>query len=259
MGGILVGQDLIKAAETRAQIAQIEKYNAAVNTFRGKFNALPGDMPVATANQFGFDTTNCDGTTGRRDGNGLIDGWAITQELAQAQGETGMFWQDLSSRAAGNLIEGSFPNSGATSNVCATNLASDLTTTPGGTYIGDFMPVGKIGHGTFAYVYDSSGYNWYGLSAVTIVYSGGNAGRMDSTPSIPVAQAYNIDKKVDDGLPTTGSVQAKYLTVWAVTPATNAAADSTTTCYNTTRNAYSIGSVANYGAGGNCALSFRLQ
>ena len=49
VGGVLVGQDLIRAAETRAQITQFEKYQSAVNTFRGKFNAIPGDMNVATA------------------------------------------------------------------------------------------------------------------------------------------------------------------------------------------------------------------
>src|SRR5665213_1826112 len=83
VGGILVGQDMIKAAEVRAQISQIEKYNQAVNTFRAKFNAIPGDMPASTANQFGFYVgTNCTGTQGHRDGNGLIDG-AITWTLIQ--------------------------------------------------------------------------------------------------------------------------------------------------------------------------------
>src|ERR1700759_2898335 len=73
VGGILVGQDLIKAAEVRAQISQIEKYNSAMNTFRAKFAAIPGDMPPAVANQFGFTTgTNCVGTFGQRDGNGLL-------------------------------------------------------------------------------------------------------------------------------------------------------------------------------------------
>jgi hypothetical protein len=36
IGGILVGQDLIKAAEVRATISQIEKYQTAANTFYGK-------------------------------------------------------------------------------------------------------------------------------------------------------------------------------------------------------------------------------
>ena len=34
IGGVLLGRDLISAAAVRAQIAQIEKYNAAVNTLR---------------------------------------------------------------------------------------------------------------------------------------------------------------------------------------------------------------------------------
>lgn len=74
VGGVLVGRDLISAAEVRAQISQIEKYNTAVNTFRGKFNAIPGDMSAATAAQFGFANAACAGTAGYRDGNGIIQG-----------------------------------------------------------------------------------------------------------------------------------------------------------------------------------------
>jgi hypothetical protein len=74
VGGGLVGQNLIAAAEVRAQITQIEKYNSAVNTFRSKFNAIPGDMNVATAQQFGFTVgANCTGLQGKRDGNALIE------------------------------------------------------------------------------------------------------------------------------------------------------------------------------------------
>src|SRR5665213_3036991 len=116
VGGILVGQDLIKAAEVRAQISQIEKYDQAVNTFRAKFNAIPGDMAVATASQFGFTNTNCTGGVGMRDGNGLLDGSTTAGSVLQGGAETGMFWADVSSTTAGNLIEGQFPNSGASLN-----------------------------------------------------------------------------------------------------------------------------------------------
>ena len=34
VAGVLVGQDMINAAAVRSQIAQIEKYNSAVNTFQ---------------------------------------------------------------------------------------------------------------------------------------------------------------------------------------------------------------------------------
>ena len=35
VGGVLVGQDLIKAAQIRSVVTDIERYNAAATTFRG--------------------------------------------------------------------------------------------------------------------------------------------------------------------------------------------------------------------------------
>jgi prepilin-type N-terminal cleavage/methylation domain-containing protein len=70
VGGVLVGQNLIDAAAVRAQISQIEKYNTAANTFRGKYGYLPGDIPNPYAAQFGFLPR---GTyKGQGDGNGVI-------------------------------------------------------------------------------------------------------------------------------------------------------------------------------------------
>ena len=54
IGGVVVGRDLIHSAEIRATISQIEKYNTAVNTFRTKYNCLPGDCPAAQAQQLGI-------------------------------------------------------------------------------------------------------------------------------------------------------------------------------------------------------------
>ena len=248
VGGVLTGQDLIKSATVRAQISQIEKYNTAVNTFQGKYDALPGDMDLATANRFGFNTLMCDGSMGARDGNGLLDGYFL-MPLVQGFGEVQLFWQDLSSV---NLIDGTFPN-GAAVFACNTSDPAHWQTN-----IGQWLPVAKIGYGNFVYVYEFSGKNWYGVSA-TIEMSVNPA----SGTTIPVAMAYNIDKKIDDGLPTTGNVQALYLGAdfTATTPmlAPNAAADGTTTCYNTggSAAAYSIGYQG--GALTTCALSFRFQ
>src|SRR5271155_2823005 len=86
VGGVLVGQDLIRAAEVRATIAQIEKYNTAVNTFRGKYNALPGDMNAATATAFNFTARGA--FAGEGDGNGVIEGIS-----ANATGDNNGFLQ----------------------------------------------------------------------------------------------------------------------------------------------------------------------
>ncbi|MGH9519815.1 MAG: type II secretion system protein, partial [Terriglobales bacterium] len=53
VGSVLAGQDLIRAAEVRATISQIEKYQTAVNTFYGKYGALPGDIKDPEASMFG--------------------------------------------------------------------------------------------------------------------------------------------------------------------------------------------------------------
>jgi prepilin-type N-terminal cleavage/methylation domain-containing protein len=241
VGGVLVGQDLIKAAETRATITQIEKYNTAVNTFRVKFNSLPGDIAAATATTFGL--TAGAGTTGLGDGNGLIDGNSGTAgSLLQGSGETGMFWQHLSSAAGGNLVDGSFAS-----------IVYAGTVSPASTAINSYMPSAKLSGNKYIYVYNDGTYNYYGLSGVTALA----AGVLTGTPSVTVTQAYNMDKKVDDGLPTTGNVQVNYLTGGVITLATSANPDTSTTCYNSTTLAYSVGT--NNGAGANCALSFRFQ
>lgn len=48
-GGILVGRDLIRVAEIRATVTQFEQFNTAVNTFKTKYNCLPGDCASAAS------------------------------------------------------------------------------------------------------------------------------------------------------------------------------------------------------------------
>jgi len=281
VGGVLVGQNLITAAEVRATITQVEKYNTAANTFRGKFGYLPGDINPTAAQQFGFAArgTLC----GEGDGNGVIEGVETSsggtcEGFADAVGETVMFWVDLSSPVGGNLIDGGFNTASSTAAPSA-----DIT----GTTINLWLPPAKLGRGNYFYVYSgeyynsptwtSLGINYFGLSAVSNIAASSNHGKVASTPNIPVAQAYAIDKKVDDGMPQTGNVIAWYLnggaqmwndgtdvtsTLNEPLPTTTAIAGSSTTCYdnghvtNATQN-YSM--EINSGAGANCALSFHFQ
>jgi len=64
IGAILVGKDLIKAAELRAFVSQIEKYNTAFATFKLKYDCVAGDC----ANTTDYFPSLING-----DGNGLID------------------------------------------------------------------------------------------------------------------------------------------------------------------------------------------
>ena len=49
VGGVMVGQNLIEASKIRAQINQIEEIETQINTFKLKYNCLPGDCSSATS------------------------------------------------------------------------------------------------------------------------------------------------------------------------------------------------------------------
>ena len=70
IGGVLVGQNLIRSAELNSFIKDIQKFDSAVKGFQAQYNQLPGDMDRAydywdseCATEAGF----CNG-----DGNGYI-------------------------------------------------------------------------------------------------------------------------------------------------------------------------------------------
>lgn len=269
VGGIFLGQDILAAAAMRAQLAQLDKYNSAVHSFQNKYLGLPGDLKLSYANSFGFVTTSCDGSQGKRDGNGVIEGAAFPYPNNEDQflGETGMFWEDLSQAG---FIDGAFPGNSATARACNTDTTL-ITLTTGTYYVGDFIPAAKIGLGNFIYVYSGNGAssanvlnppgyssnndNWFGISAVT--GTGVNGWSMNSNESIPVYYAYNIDTKIDDGIATTGNVIAYYITANSITPAYTLAAPSSATCFDYTSSNYSIS--INSGKGPNCSLSIKLQ
>jgi prepilin-type N-terminal cleavage/methylation domain-containing protein len=94
VGGVLVGQDLINASHVLAQVAQITKYNTAVNTFQLKYGYLPGDIPASEVAPLGFTAAPVRaGIAGRGDGNGLIEGYdwtspAFTAGLSSGEGHS---------------------------------------------------------------------------------------------------------------------------------------------------------------------------
>lgn len=252
VGGILTGRDLIKSAGTRAQIAQIEKLQTAVNTFRGKFGALPGDMRPEIGNQFGFNVSaDCDGSYGRKNGDGLFE--SVAGNFSQGWAEPGLFWQDLSDPAAGNIAD--IPNLHGTGTTMLCNTFGSYTPP-------NYLPPAKLGGNLYLFVYTNNGLNYYGLANVDMM-NGSTGTGSNASGGIAVNAAANIDKKIDDGMPTTGRVMAPVPNYfWATPPAlygNSAAADSTSTCYNSTSNTYSLSSAANGGAGPNCGLSFQFQ
>jgi prepilin-type N-terminal cleavage/methylation domain-containing protein len=267
VGGVLTGRDLNRAAEVRATLSQIEKFNTAVNTFRGKYGALPGDLNAAVASQFGFAARGQ--FAGEGDGNGIVEGIngnspGNNSGNAEAGGETVMFWVDLS---AVNMIDGFFT-------VGTPNTHNDISSGS----VPSYFPAAKIGNGNYFYVWEapsssgpaSTGINYFGLSTVTGVVSS----QIQGGAGLSVQQAYSMDKKIDDGIPQSGRVLAFSLAgsnypQWAGNSTNNygqsfttATAGSSSTCFD---NGNSAGAAQQYsietanGSNVNCTLSFQFQ
>lgn len=200
-GGILSGQSLIHAAEIRSITSDVSRFNAAVNSFRGKYFQLPGDMnnavkfwdPQAGGTANGTDATcqaldfaspATDAKTCNGDGNGQI-GWK----------EAWRAWQHM---ANAGLVEGSY--SGVPGDAADISYA-----TPGWN-----TPISKLQAGyTFVYTgtATASVSMFDGDYGNPLRYGSGNGS--DENPGLIRAEdAWNIDLKMDDGQPAYGKVRA---------------------------------------------------
>ena len=181
VGGILVGRDLIKAAEVRGTVSQMEKYTTAVNTFRSKYNGIPGD--ILNASNFGFDASR---GASMGDGDGVIE--SVQGSAGSFAGETSCFWDDLTAAA---LIGDGLNSSTACGTSTATNLAISL-------------PQTKLGRGNYIIVGNTGGINYWAITGITAL--GATAGWIAPGDLLTNEEAFQIDSKIDDGGPTAGSV-----------------------------------------------------
>ena len=271
VGGIFVGQDMIRAAGERAQITQIEKFQSAVAAFYEKYRFLPGDISSPDATKFGFIARGPN--PGEGDGNGILQAWEGAYATTNGmQGETSVFWVDLSTA---RMIEGTFNTATMTTAFCC----ATQTTTPS---LNAFFPQAKIGNSNYVYIYSANSANYFCLSGVFTLGSAPLAGVL----SLTVRQAYDIDQKIDDGLPQSGNVTAVYGLAasghyvpgysWAGyaanygnTPFTTTTPGSATTCFDNSSDPSGSpgisGATQHYsvemsnGANVNCALSFKFQ
>lgn len=199
IGGVLKGQELIENAKVTATISQVKGFQAALNTFKDTYSATPGDMRNATTRLAGCGAGNAN-TCIDGSGNSLVSRTAAATNppfgdvtALAAASESALFWKHL---ALADLITGVNPASSLADGQLAWGASHPASSLRGGyefyydTNTSDIA--GSTGSGHLLRM--SNG----GLGATAI----GGAGTEPATG----LQAANIDRKLDDGRPGTGTV-----------------------------------------------------
>ncbi|EMB14859.1 type II secretion system protein [Rhodopirellula europaea] len=211
VGGVLVGQDLIRAAEDRQIISYRDELLTAVNTFRLKYGDLPGDFDKAT--QFWGSDIGCPNSpdniipkqaTCNGNGDGQVDGAIRPGSYGtpswQYQVEVLKFWQHL---ANAELIKGQYSGAPVTINDESHVVGITAPKLP----ISKKVGIGFAGlwnmtlTGTFNGYFRNVQYNnvfWIGKEVTN--------SRPDDPFMLP-ERAYGIDLKIDDGRPGTGAIR----------------------------------------------------
>jgi prepilin-type N-terminal cleavage/methylation domain-containing protein len=182
-GVAMVGQDLVKAAQIQKAVTELRELNAAVNTFLDKYSCIPGDCANATT-YFGATYISGWGCTGNGDGNKYIDKFPC-ENLQAFQG-----------LKAAELMSYFDTQYGAHNSNNTTNSI--------------FFPGPNDSNGWLSYEDPYGAGQRYGTTVVWSTYSGGCINGYALSPT----QAWQIDQKIDDGLPNTGN----FLGIDAATP-----------------------------------------
>jgi prepilin-type N-terminal cleavage/methylation domain-containing protein len=222
IGGILKGQELMQNARITATVSQIKGYSAAMTTFKDMYQAVPGDMLSAGTRLVGCPgasglACNPFGTGGAATGDagdGIIgaNNWSTawgapgTTSTGGTAGGLGidderyLFWSHL---LLANLIGGI-----TTDGLNSVKAFALETTHPSAKVGGGFIAgygTGLNGPGAASQPANT------GLSGTLLVMiNDPKKALLTATGTLPLPplRAAQIDRKMDDGRPATGSVQA---------------------------------------------------
>jgi len=208
VAGVVVGQSMVRSSQVQSIIIDESKYVEAAKQFREKYSYLPGDFPNATS-YWGTDPNGCPNSyshttplaqTCNGDGNGFIDSPGSGAGNSTQFFENTHAWQQL---ANAGFIEGAY--SGGPGSGCWSQSVLGLN-----------VPLSKLPNAGFQWYYttstgyDQSPYTQFSGSKEYTQYlligaptTGQPCYELYNSVLTP-SEALSVDKKVDDGMPTTG-------------------------------------------------------
>lgn len=181
IGGILKGQELIANAKISSTVSQLKGLDAAMNTFQDKYNIAPGLMTDATTRLPGC-AAPCANSAG-----------AITTldfPAGTGDSKTQVFLH-----------------------LNAADLISGIDTSGSSLTFGKLLPTVKAGGGMWigraAAATSGGGNTVLTAGKQYAILSGTTANVGDATGVLSSTAAAQIDRKMDDGQPTSGAVQTR--------------------------------------------------
>ncbi len=193
IAGVTAGKSLVRQAQIRGVISDINKIRAGVNSYKLQYDALPGDHATAY-NYFG---SNCDATPANCNGNGnkLVEASSSIND-----NELLRIWQHLN---LSGLLPGNYTG--------VASAGGDGNVTTGGVNV----PKSPIGNNSSYYIISltGAGINWAGQAVRNgnIIFLGQDqAASASHIAFLPVIDAYNIDNKYDDGKPYRADILAAH-------------------------------------------------
>lgn len=189
VGGVLSGQSLIRAAELRSVTSDSQRFITAINAFRDKYFAIPGDMNNASS----FWTGVGDGN-----GNGQLNNTA-----AVGTNEISLFWVHL---ANAGLAEGTYTAVAGTTLTPGTHNPRSKISQAGWNVAG-LGSVGVDGTASATNATAPAASTFYAGQYGNPLLLGTGTDALLPGGFLRSEEAWNIDKKSDDGLPATGTVR----------------------------------------------------
>lgn len=192
VGGVLMGQEVLRAAQLRSVGVHSQQYLAAIREFRNQYQALPGDFTGATRL---WGTGTCPSGNALKEGSRTCDGNG--DSAINLWNEMYRAWQHLSNAG---LITGNF--TGTHLEVAGRGVGEP----------GVNIPAERLRGGGWSLVVltPSITYNEFGYSDLPLTYFNFLLlGRSSTTEYangaiVPARDAEQIDLKLDDGKPGTG-------------------------------------------------------
>lgn len=209
VGGVLSYDSLRKNAETQKVLDDYAKYHRAVDLFQEKYNALPGDMPNATAlwdiangtgnDQLCYETNSRTLVNPRRTCNGNGDGFIEAPQPSAMGGYGNLWhvaerWRAWQHLANAGLIEGNY----AGSNNGVDNAPYSTLNVPATGMDGVFAFMAHL-----SYTTTSDPHHFPNVAPGNqITFSLDQSKLVSFFPRV----FQRLDAKIDDGLPAQGKV-----------------------------------------------------